>query len=134
MKLRVDTIFYRIGQFIWIPFIIIGLWFNHHGYDKYHQLLECSLRKITGFPCPGCGGTRAFCYLFSGEFIKSFLYHPVVIYGICAYLHFMGLYFYRHHFNRNDKNEKEIQIPIYIYIAIAVILIQWLAKILRILL
>ena len=133
MKLKADTVFYRIGQWIWIPFIIIGFWFARSGYDGYHQLLECTFFKITGLPCPGCGGTRAFYYLFRGDPVKSFLYHPVVLYGIFAWFHFMGFYYYRHHFcGRNAC--KEIQIPIYLYIAIAVILVQWIVKIFVILL
>lgn len=38
----------------------------------------CTLRTLTGFYCPGCGGTRAVIALIHGRFIKSFLYHPIV--------------------------------------------------------
>lgn len=134
MKLKADTIFYWIGQWIWIPIILAGVWFARYGYREYHQLFECTFYKIIGLPCPGCGGTRAVYNLFLGDFTKSFWYHPVVIYGVFAYLHFMGLYFYRHHFNKKGVEIKEIQIPVYIYVAIAIILIQWLVKILGILL
>lgn len=134
MKLRADDVFYRIGQWIWIPFTVVGIWFSRYGYGKYHQLFECAFRKISGLPCPGCGGTRAFCYFFLGDMLKSFQYHPMVIYGVLAYLHFMGLYFFRHHIKTGDAPAEEIQIPVYIYVAIAVILVQWLVKIFRILL
>ena len=30
--------------------------------------------------CPGCGGTRAFENMLYGHFIKSTVYHPVVLY------------------------------------------------------
>ncbi|MGN0376924.1 MAG: DUF2752 domain-containing protein [Suilimivivens sp.] len=133
MKLEVNAVFYKIGQWIWIPFLLIGLWFAKYGYGHFHQLFECSFYAITGLPCPGCGGTRAFYYLFSGDFISSFRFHPVVIYGVLAYIHFMGLYFYRHHLSKK-KLTKEIQIPVYLYLAIGVILFQWLVKILKILL
>lgn len=133
MKLKADTVFFRIGQCILIPFILFGLWFVRTGYDRYHPLLECTFYRVTGLPCPGCGGTRAFYYLFQGELLKSIEYHPVVLYGVLAGLHFMGLYFYRHHFD-GKNTYKEIQIPIYFYLAIAVILIQWIVKILVILL
>lgn len=133
MKLKTDTVFYRIGQCIPLPFILVGCWFAKSGYDKYHQLFECSFYRITGMPCPGCGGTRAFYYLFYGNLLKSFQYHPVVLFGILAWFHFMGLYFYRKHFAKG-KLQKEIQVPVYFYFAIAVILIQWVVKILLILL
>lgn len=89
---------------------------------------------MTGLPCPGCGGTRALYYLFKGNILISFQYHPVVIYGVLAYLHFMGLYYYRHRSGKNRTEIRTIQIPVYVYIAIAVIIVQWIIKILRILL
>lgn len=135
MKLRTDTVFYRIGQWIWIPFLLVGFWFARYGYDRQYSLFDCILQKMTGLPCPGCGGTRAFYYLFSGDILTSLKHHPVVIYGVLAYLHFMGLYFFRHHHPaQKGAVVREIQIPVYIYGAIAVIIIQWLNKILRILL
>lgn len=133
MKMKTDTVFYRIGQCILIPFILFGLWFARTGYDSYHSLLACTFYRVTGFPCPGCGGTRAFYYLFRGELFKSIEYHPVVLYGVLAGGHFMGLYFCRKHFHGKNA-KKEIQIPIYFYLAIAVILTQWIVKILIILL
>lgn len=134
MKLRADTVFYRIGQWIWIPFIIAGIWFSRYGYEQYHHLLECSFLKISGFPCPGCGGTRAFFYLFSGNIFKSLQYHPVVVYGVLAYIHFMGLYFCRNYGKEKNSPVREIQIPVYLYVAVTVIVVQWLVKIFKILL
>jgi len=132
MKLRTDTFFYRIGQGLWIPFILAGIWFAKCGYNEYHQLFECTFQRIVGLPCPGCGGTRAVYYLFHGDFLKSFQYHPVVIYGVLAYFHFMGSYFFRQ--RRKREEDREIQIPVYLYLAIGIILIQWLVKIFIILL
>jgi hypothetical protein len=131
---KTDTVFYRIGQWIWLPFLLVGFWFAKDGYREYHTLFACSFRKISGLPCPGCGGTRAFYYLFQGDIRKSFLSHPVVLYGIFAYFHFMGSYFYRHHFPKAGSEQREIHLEIYIYIAVFIILLQWLVKILRIIL
>ena len=44
------------------------------------QGLPCLFHLITGLYCPGCGGTRACMYLLDGEFVRSFWYHPLVIY------------------------------------------------------
>lgn len=142
MKLRTDTVFYRMGQIILVPILIAGFWLAGHRYIMYSSIFECVLLKITGLPCPACGGTRAVYYLFSGDLYRSLVNNPIVIYGVLAYFHFMGLYFFRHHFskNKNDGNEKtetdgikEIPLEPYIYGAFAVILIQWLIKILGIL-
>lgn len=123
-------VFFKVGLWIWIPFLIFGIWFSRYGYASYHSLLSCTFYKVTGFPCPGCGGTRAVYYLFSGDIIKSIQYHPVIVYGALAYVHFMGLYYYRNYLKKERLVfVKEISVVIYIYIAVAVILVQWALKI-----
>ncbi|MCR5415668.1 MAG: DUF2752 domain-containing protein [Pseudobutyrivibrio sp.] len=42
--------------------------------------LPCPFHALTGLYCPGCGGTRAVIALLTGHPIKSFLYHPLVLY------------------------------------------------------
>lgn len=44
------------------------------------QGIPCLFHLITGFYCPGCGGTRAVKFLLHGEFVKSVQYHPLVPY------------------------------------------------------
>lgn len=41
----------------------------------------CLFHLATGYYCPGCGGTRAIAALLHGQLFRSFLYHPVVLYG-----------------------------------------------------
>ena len=47
---------------------------------KNGQGFPCLFHLLTGFYCPGCGGTRAIRLLLKGELIKSFCYHPFVPY------------------------------------------------------
>lgn len=130
-KYRADHIFYQLGKFFWLPFCAAGFWFAQSGYERYAAGSICSIRQRCGLPCPGCGGTRAFYYLFLGELTKSLELNPSVIFGVLAYFHFMMLSFYRKHF-RDDLKEKEIHIEYYLYVAIAVILTQWVIKLFRI--
>ena len=44
--------------------------------------IPCLFHELTGFYCPGCGGTRAVLALLAGHPVLSFLYHPLVPY--CA--------------------------------------------------
>ena len=37
----------------------------------------CPMRLLTGFPCPGCGMTRALIAFFSGDFHAAWHYHPL---------------------------------------------------------
>lgn len=45
----------------------------------------CVFLRLTGLYCPGCGGTRAFIALLRGQFLRSLIYHPVVLYGAALY-------------------------------------------------
>ena len=40
----------------------------------------CLFHLVTGYYCPGCGGTRAIASLLHGQLFRSFLYHPVILY------------------------------------------------------
>ena len=39
----------------------------------------CMTRSLTGFPCPGCGLTRANLSFFSGKISQAFDYHPLFL-------------------------------------------------------
>lgn len=41
----------------------------------------CVLRTLTGFYCPGCGGTRAVLALLRGDVLESLYCHPMVVYA-----------------------------------------------------
>lgn len=40
----------------------------------------CPIYRITGFPCPCCGTTRAWICFFRGEWKKAFEYHPLFLF------------------------------------------------------
>ncbi len=66
------------------------------------HLPGCLFHALTGFYCPGCGGTRAVRYLLSGQLLKSLYCHPAVLPGALLYLLFMG----SHTLSRLCKNGK----------------------------
>ena len=49
-------------------------------------LLPCLFHELTGYYCPGCGGSRAVHYLLEGNIPGSLYYHPFVLYAaaVCA--------------------------------------------------
>lgn len=61
---------------------------------------SCIGVTITGFPCPGCGLTRAASALLRGEFRKAFWIHPF-IYGIAVL--FFVFCMYRYLLRRSQK-------------------------------
>ncbi len=67
IKKKLLLLYLAIGIFIIIMYFI----------PSDHSL--CIFRNVTGFPCPGCGLTRAGRYLLHFEFQKSFEFHPLFI-------------------------------------------------------
>lgn len=51
--------------------------------------VPCLFFVITGFYCPGCGGTRALGEMLEGHFLRSLWYHPAILYGAVLYSWFM---------------------------------------------
>lgn len=51
-----------------------------------HIRFPCMLRELTGYYCPGCGGTRAFFSLLRGDILKSLYYNPIVVYAAVVML------------------------------------------------
>lgn len=50
----------------------------------------CMFRLLTGWYCPGCGGTRAFIALISGRIGDSIRLHPLIGYGAAFLAVFWG--------------------------------------------
>ncbi|MCM1253624.1 MAG: DUF2752 domain-containing protein [Clostridium sp.] len=48
----------------------------------------CPMVIMTGFPCPGCGMTRALFYLITGRFAESVRMHPAGIWVVILFLYF----------------------------------------------
>jgi len=42
---------------------------------------QCSLKWLTGIPCPGCGGTRCLAALSQGDWITALVMNPLVAVG-----------------------------------------------------
>lgn len=59
---------------------------------KSGQGFPCLFHWITGLYCPGCGGTRAIGALLQGQLLKSFCYHPFVLFAVIAVMVEMGYF------------------------------------------
>ncbi|MAH35780.1 MAG: hypothetical protein CMO42_10955, partial [Verrucomicrobiales bacterium] len=58
--------------------ILIGCvllyFFDPHANDFYPK---CTVKKLTGLDCPGCGSTRAAYLFLHGDFLEGFSRNPL---------------------------------------------------------
>lgn len=116
-SLEDELYFYGI---IMLVLIIFGGIFIFAAEAHGIEFPPCIFNILTGYYCPGCGGTRAVKSLLHGHFIKSLWYHPFVAYGVAVYAVFMVSHTIRKFINHNIKGMKYRNVYIYIWLAILI--------------
>lgn len=127
----IDRILYRLGIVaLFIAFAAVLLYFVT-GVSVLHLPYLCVFNRVTGYPCPGCGGTRAARALLEGNILRSLWDYPPLLYAVVVYVVFMVRCFIIKHFVQNHKNVKKYKdgaVVVYIYIFVALMLLQWIVK------
>lgn len=91
----------------------------------------CSFRVVSGYYCPGCGGTHAVCALAAGDLITCAKEHAFVLYTALGITIFLLWNTFSTIYNKKIGSAK---MPVmhfytaYIYVGIAIIFIQWIIK------
>ncbi len=124
---RIDRDFYIFG-WCGIGAGVLALLFSWvTGIQIFKYLWPCVFHLLTGYYCPGCGGTRAVKALLSGKLFASFWYHPFVPYvAVLA-----GWFMISQTIERISGGRLKIGMhfrEIYMWIAIAIIVINCLVK------
>ena len=65
----------------------------------------CLTKAVTGFPCPGCGLTRANLSFFRGNFSQALNFHPLFL-VVDAYLIYIVIYALK----SNTRESKTVKI------------------------
>ena len=86
----------------------------------------CVFQAVTGFYCPGCGGTRAVEYLLRAEVGRSIQYHPLVAYMAFVLMLEAGSWGLAKIFRRQELYIRRYDI--FAYVGIVIILTNWIWK------
>jgi len=62
-----------------LPFFLLGFLLARYATPVFALLPACAFRAAFGFPCPGCGATRAGLALAQGELLAALAYHPLFV-------------------------------------------------------
>lgn len=89
-RIRLERNLYWIG--LCLPCVLIVsamVYFMVAEKVTHGGMASCTFYQLFRIYCPGCGGTRAVIHLLHGRLLRSFLYHPLVLYTAVVYLWFM---------------------------------------------
>lgn len=121
-----DKIFYIIGWIcIAIGAIVFGLY--RAGVLPTRHMAPCMIHAMTGYYCPGCGGTRATYALLHGKIITSLYYHPIVVYGVVV----GGWFMISQTIERISRGKIHIGMhyrDLYLWIALVIAIVNCLVK------
>lgn len=124
---KIEQAFYIIGASFLGFALILYLLYQMMPVHLEKILMPCMFKKITGFYCPGCGGTRAVAALFKGKWLLSFFYHPIVPYTAAIYIWYMT----SHSIQRLSRGKIEVGMSyrdVYLWIALVLVAANFLVK------
>lgn len=124
---KADDGFYMAGWGGMLGAFLLLVLIELTGFWPFKFLRPCMLHELTGYYCPGCGGTRAVLSLLDAELLQSFIYHPFVLYAavICSW------FMVSQTVERVSRGRIRIGMhfrEIYLWIALGIILINFLIK------
>lgn len=124
---KMDRGFYIAGWCTIAAFALLWCVQRLTGIHILRMFPPCMLHVLTGFYCPGCGGTRAVIALFRGDLLSSFRYHPFVPYAALL----CGWFMISQTVERITRGRLRIGLhyrAVYAWIALAVIFINVVVK------
>ncbi len=82
----------RIRPAVWFLILwscgLLGLLVAEWGFGAVEKIAvgkgayHCHILLVTGFYCPGCGGTRALWHFLHGRLWTAFFYHPAFVWSV----------------------------------------------------
>lgn len=75
-----EVLIYILWSIVFVCGIIFLIVYHVNDMQLYVGDKSCGFKYLFHLYCPGCGGTRAVDALLHGQLLKSFMYHPLVLY------------------------------------------------------
>ncbi|MBC7524095.1 MAG: DUF2752 domain-containing protein [Flavobacterium sp.] len=101
-------------------------------YSSNMSFNGCLIKKITGFPCPSCGTTRAVILIWQGQFLNSIYLNPFGIFVFIIMTLFPFWIFYdilfrkKTLFNSYIKTETIFKTKWIALLLIVLVLLNWI--------
>ncbi len=124
---ELDGYFYKTGWILICICLFLAVVNAASGQWLLHYLPPCVFHTLTGYYCPGCGGSRAVTALLHGHLLRSLYYHPFVVYAAGI----GGWFMISQSVERLSKGRFKIGLHyrnVYLFIALALIFINMIIK------
>lgn len=121
-----ENVLYIIGWVLIALLAVIVLAFRLRP-ELFEHLPPCIFLLLTGFYCPGCGGTRAMARLLSGRLLSSLILHPLVLYTAAV----GGWFMISQTIQRLSRRRIAIGMryrDVYLWIALGIVIVNFLVK------
>lgn len=84
------------------------------------RFLPCWFNLVTGYLCPGCGGTRSFFSLMEGDIVSSFKYNAFVpimlMFAIVVYVRMFIKVVLERDINVFPKDDRFVYVPLVLFL------------------
>ena len=124
---QMNRYFYIAGWILMALFAMGAAVIHIKGKTILNYVPPCMFHRVTGYYCPGCGGTRATYALLHGKIITSLYYHPIVVYGVVV----GGWFMISQTIERLSQGKLRIGMryrDLYLWIALTIAIVNCLVK------
>lgn len=124
---QMNRYFYIAGWILMALFAMGAAVIHIKGKTILNYVPPCMFHRVTGYYCPGCGGTRAVFTFFRGDIVRAFKFHPFV-----PYIFIIGGWFMLSQTIQRLSGDR-IKIGmnfriVYLWIALGIIALNWIIK------
>ena len=124
---QMNRYFYIAGWILMALFAMGAAVIHIKGKTILNYVPPCMFHRVTGYYCPGCGGTRAVFTFFRGDIVRAFKFHPFVPYNSIIGGWFMLSQTIQRLSGDRIKIGMNFRI-VYLWIALGIIALNWIIK------